>query len=212
MARSYDNRGRLDRAAQTRRSVVTAASAEFAERGWAGTTMVAIAERAGVAVETVYRAQSGGKAALLVAAVRARVLEGAEGEDGQLEERTRIRDVLATDGARAAIEQYVAILPEAHRKAGPLLDVVDEAAQDEGVATLLAEIEAGRLEGMRRFARDLDVAGGLKEGLPPEVAADLLWTLCSRANFEALVRERGWSDADYTAWIGRILARELLPA
>src|SRR3954463_6887439 len=45
---------RSERAEQTRRRIVEAATALFDARGYAATTMEAIAERADVAVETVY--------------------------------------------------------------------------------------------------------------------------------------------------------------
>ena len=45
---------RKERAARTRRAIVAAATGEFRESGYHGTTMAAIAKRAGVAVQTVY--------------------------------------------------------------------------------------------------------------------------------------------------------------
>src|SRR5690242_11057219 len=52
--RRYRSSLRARQAADTRSQVLVAAAALFEEKGWAGTTVAAIAERAGVAIETVY--------------------------------------------------------------------------------------------------------------------------------------------------------------
>src|SRR5262245_65592526 len=64
----YHSPLRARQAAETRRTVVAAAGRLFGERGWAGTTLAAVAAEAGTAVETVYSGL-GSKAALLVAAI-----------------------------------------------------------------------------------------------------------------------------------------------
>src|SRR4051812_9108122 len=65
--RTYSSRRRTAQAAQTRADVVAAAMTLFQERGWAGTTIAAIAERAGVATETVYAGFKSKKALLRAA-------------------------------------------------------------------------------------------------------------------------------------------------
>lgn len=77
MARTYDNSRRVAQAAETRRRVVEAAIEEFRSHGYAGTRMPAIAERAGVSVDTVN--SNGPKSALLQAAVEVASF-GREGE------------------------------------------------------------------------------------------------------------------------------------
>src|ERR1700682_3004952 len=52
--RPYDTSHRREAAAETRKAVVAAASKLFADRGYAATTMTAIAAAAGVALDTVY--------------------------------------------------------------------------------------------------------------------------------------------------------------
>src|SRR3954447_25570548 len=52
--RRYSSQLRERNALQTREQVLAAAAELFEESGWAGTTVAAIAKRAGVAVETVY--------------------------------------------------------------------------------------------------------------------------------------------------------------
>jgi AcrR family transcriptional regulator len=52
--RTYSSNRRAAQAAQTRADVVAAAVDCFRANGWSGTTMNAVAEKAGVSVETVY--------------------------------------------------------------------------------------------------------------------------------------------------------------
>src|SRR4051794_32139439 len=54
--RRYDSRRRREQAAETRREILRAAQRLFAERGYAATTMAAVAAEAGVSVKTVYLA------------------------------------------------------------------------------------------------------------------------------------------------------------
>lgn len=77
MPRSYDNRRRLERAAETRRRIVAAAIDVFRRRGYAGARMSEIADRAGVSLDTVN--VNGPKSALLQAAVEVASF-GQEGE------------------------------------------------------------------------------------------------------------------------------------
>src|SRR5689334_1782508 len=62
--RSYESPARREQARTTRRSVLRAAGELFRERGYASTTIGAIAAAAGVSAETVYAA-FGSKLALL---------------------------------------------------------------------------------------------------------------------------------------------------
>src|ERR1700684_2370032 len=54
--RRYDTTRRREAAARTRAAILGAARQLFSERGYAATPMTAIAERAGVALDTVYAA------------------------------------------------------------------------------------------------------------------------------------------------------------
>src|SRR6478672_4168311 len=75
--RAYNSSRRAAQAAQTRADVLAAAVECFRESGWSGTTLNAVAERAGVAVETVYNG-FGTKKRLLCEAMDAAVVGDAE--------------------------------------------------------------------------------------------------------------------------------------
>ena len=75
--RPYDSRRRREQAAQTRQDIEAAAAKLFRERGYAGTSMPAIASEAGIVVETIYRA-FGSKAGLFKAVLESALAGGSE--------------------------------------------------------------------------------------------------------------------------------------
>jgi AcrR family transcriptional regulator len=189
---------------------VDAASTLFVEHGYIGTTVPAIARRAEVAVETVYRAAPG-KAGLLAAAVDAAVAGGAERAGVPVEEREGIRRVIDERDPRRQLRAYAATQPGVWSRVGPLLRVLDEAAAaDPALAALKAHNEDQRHAGLRRFADLLAERGVLREGLTAARAGDVIWTLCAQATFEALVTTRGWTHEQYREWLSGLLADALL--
>jgi AcrR family transcriptional regulator len=209
--RRYDTTRRQAQAAQTRQDILGAAHRLFLEGGYAGTTLAAIAQSAGVVVETIYRAY-GSKAELFKAVVRAAVAGGAGRAQVPVEQRPAIAAVIAETDPHRQLERYAATQPGIHARAGPLLRVlVGAAAADPELAELWAQLEGERLDGLGRFARLLADRGVLRPGLAAEEARDLLWTLDSLAVHDLLVLQRGWSPERYRDWLAAALARELLP-
>ena len=190
--------------------VIAAAQPLFLKHGYAGTTMAAIAREAGVVVETVYRS-FGSKAALFAAVVEAALAGGVERAEVPVEERPAIAAIIAeTDPARQ-VALYAATQPGIHRRGGPLLRAVrDAAAVDPEVARVWSELERWRYEGQARMVGLLASRGALPEGLSVETASDLVWTLCSLAVHDLLVVERGWTSEQYERWLTDALKRDLL--
>jgi AcrR family transcriptional regulator len=210
--RRYDSTRRQAQAAQTRQDILDAARRLFLEHGYAGTTLAAIAQAAGVVIETIYRA-FGSKAELFKAVVRAAVAGGAGRARVPVERRPAIAAVIAEPDPHRQLQLYAATQPGIHARAGPLLRVlVGAAATDPELAHLWDQIEQERLDGMGRFAQLLADRGVLRPGLSVEEARDLLWTLNSLAVHDLLVLQRGWSLDRYRDWLAGALARELLPA
>ncbi len=209
--RRYDSTRRQAQAAQTRQDILTAAHQVFLARGYAGATLAAIAQAAGVVVETIYRA-FGSKAELFKAVVRAAVAGGAARAAVPAEQRPAIQAVIAETDPRRQFELYAATQPGIHARAGPLLRVlVGAAAADAELAQVWAQLEDERLAGMGRFAQLLADRGVLQPGLSVQDARDVLWTLNSMAIHDLLVLQRGWSPERYRDWLAATLARSLLP-
>lgn len=208
--RRYESVRRQEQAAQTRRDVMAAAGALFRERGYGQASMPTIARAAGVAVETIYRA-FGSKAALFKAVVEAAVAGGPTRADVPVEQRPAIRAVIEERDPRRSIELYAATQPGIHRRSGPLLRALrDAAAGDEELLSLWRELEHGRLMGQGRLAAQLAERGALRDDLSVEDARDMIWTLCSLAVHDHLVVECEWSSEKYRAWLASTLASALL--
>ena len=84
---------RREKAARTRAAIIEAAHAEFLERGFHGATVVSIAERAGVASQTVYFVFHT-KAELISAVIDAAVM-------GEVRPAARAHRLVEGDGGRA---------------------------------------------------------------------------------------------------------------
>jgi AcrR family transcriptional regulator len=210
--RRYESPHRREQAAATRRKVIAAARPLFLKHGYAGTTMAAIARKAGVVVETVYRS-FGSKAALFAAVVEAALAGGVERAEVPVEERPAIAAIIAETDPVRQVALYAATQPGIHRRGGPLLRAVrDAAAVDPEVARVWSELEAWRYEGQGRVVGLLASRGSLRHGLSVEAASDLIYTLCSLAVHDLLVIERRWTSEQYERWLTDALTRELLGA
>ena len=149
--RRYHAPVRQEQAAQTRQRIAAAAAAEFAEHGWSGTTVAAIASRAQVTPQAVHLAV-GGKAALLVRAVEVTVAGATD--DEPLADRPAFADVYAPGiPARRRLEALAAATSDIYGRAARLFLVLAEAAaSDATVAELAAQASARRLADHRRLA------------------------------------------------------------
>src|SRR5215472_4308851 len=175
--RRYDSTRRQAQAAQTREDILRAASEAFLRRGYAGTTLAAVASDAGVVVETIYRA-FGGKAGLFKAVVEAAVAGGIARARVPVERRPAVRAVIDEADPRRQLEGYAATELGMHARRGPLMRVLAAAAAtDPELAEVLGEMEDFRLAGLGRFTQLLADRGALRPGLLAERARDILWTL-----------------------------------
>ena len=159
-------------AARTRARIVEAAARLFVERGYAGTTIPAIAAEADVAVETVYRSASG-KAGLLADAVRAAVAGGSERGDVAVTERPAIRRIIEERDPVRQLQLYAATQPGIWSRVGPLLRVLDAAANsDASLVELREHIATERRHGLRNgLGRMLEERGVLARASPPSAPA-----------------------------------------
>jgi AcrR family transcriptional regulator len=206
--RRYDSTRRRQQALATRQAVLDAARASFLERGYASTTIVEIALRAGVSAESVY-AIFGTKRALLVELVDVSIAGGVGArpvlDQAWVEEirnepdvRRRLR-ILAANGAK--ILERRASIDEVVRGA---------ATTDPEIAALWRRGRAERREGQRGLLRIVARGGGLRKGLALGAAADILYAVGSPETYRSLVVDRGWSPSRFERWYGDALERLLL--
>jgi len=186
--RSYNSSRRTLQAAQTREEVLRAGTKLFSESGWAGTTLVAIAEEAGVSVETIYKG-FGSKKALLREAMDVAI--AGDTEPIPYVERPEFA-ALGEGTLEQRIAQGMANVAAAHeRSAGLWQAIVEAASSDEEVDRWRLELEAGRR---------VDVGKSVEVVLGRPVddgVATLLWALYSPETYQKLVVDSGFSRADY---------------
>ncbi len=181
----------------------------FAERGYAATTIDAIAASAGVAVDTVY-ATFGTKKGIISAVIDLRVTGSGEGSDVLVGEGPRaMRSV--TD-QRAMIVGFSADIAARIERVRPIDDVMRSAAEvDPDIAELRARMQENRFSKLTTFVEWVAANGPLRDDMDADEATTIVWTLTG-PDVNRLLRDvRGWSSQRYVEWLTTTLLRLLLP-
>jgi AcrR family transcriptional regulator len=202
--RRYDATRRQQGAARTRSAILDAARDLFSRHGYTATSMTAIAERAGVALDTVYAAV-GRKPEL----ARLLVETAISGTDQAVpaEQRDYVRAIRDAPDAGAKIDLYAAAMAAIAPRLVVVLAIIQQAGRPE-LAALWHEIAERRAANMRRFVADLAAAAPLRLG--PDEAADVVWATNAPEMYQLLVRERGWSPERYQDFLSDTWRRVLL--
>jgi AcrR family transcriptional regulator len=202
--RPYRSDLRVRQARETRRAVVEAAARLFVARGYADTTLEAVATAAGVSRRTVVNAV-GGKAALLSLAWDVSLV--GDDEPVPMADRPAVRAILASTDPAESIRLWARMSADTLARAAPVGRAVEAAADvDADAAGLLATADSERLDGARAFARHLASIDGLGPGVTVERAADAFWALGDGRLYRRLVLDRGWPAAVFTRWLAAQVA------
>lgn len=170
--------------------------------------MPSIAERAGVAVQTVYFVFHT-KAELLRAVSDAAVIGVSDPQPPNLADWYQA--ALKAADPEQALAAFVSGVATILDRVGPLTPVLASAAALEPmIAEHFAHTEQLRVEGYETFIRHLHRNGLLREGLSIEVATDVLLTLLGPATYVAFTRDRGWNHRRYLRWITPALTELLI--
>jgi TetR/AcrR family transcriptional regulator, regulator of autoinduction and epiphytic fitness len=197
-ARKYVSSRRQAQARQTRRAILDAAERLFVERGYAASTLAAVAAEAGVATQTVY-AVFGNKRQLLSDLVDVRI--AGDDEPVALAERPFVARIRAAGDPYARLAVYAEHLAQVHaRQADVLLALAGAATADPDAAEIWRKNIAERRAGMTMFAADLTAGARLRSGHTVETVVDVLWLAMDVRNYDYLVRQRGWSAEQYQRW------------
>src|SRR3954447_17051144 len=196
--RRYSSPLRAAQAGQTRAQVLAAAAASFEESGWGGTTGAAIAERAGVAVETVYSG-SGSKKELPRQVVDVAVV--GDTEPVPLAER-EVFARLGDGGGDARIDAGIEMLADINARIAKLWRaMVAAAASDREIDRWRLEWEENRRVDTRRSVERI-----LDEPVD-DVVLDVLFGIFSPEFYALLVFDRGLDRVQYTERIREAVAR-----
>ena len=204
----YQSRLRTEQAAATRELVLDAATRLFVERGYAATSIDAIAEAAGVGRSTVFAA-AGGKSWLIKTGYD-RAIVG-DDEPVPLLQRPATRTLFEMSDPVAIVAGYARIIAEAAERVSAICEAIHSASGcDPEVSDLWREIGQQRLNGAKAFAALIDEKGGLRGGMDVDEARDIIWIFNDPTLHHALVRLRGWSQGRYQRWLTDNLQHQLV--
>ncbi len=206
--RTYRSPARAESARRTRRRIVGAARELFETRGYAGTTIDAVAESAGVSRRTVFLSV-GSKAELLKTAWDWSVV--GDDEPIPMAERPHVLAMQEVTDPDLLVRLWVEQVLGVAERLAPLEVVLNRAVDaDAEAAALRARIDAERRGGALMFVTHLASAGGLRDGLTVDEAADMCWILMSPLLQARLRSDRGWSRDAVADWLVRMASASLL--
>lgn len=209
--RVYTSELRARQARATRKQIVDAAARLFADRGFAATTVDAVAEEAGVSRKTVFTSV-GGKVALLKLACDFAL--GGDDEEITLRERPALLRIINEPDPWRRNDLYAAFVTETNRRTAKLWLALHEAAsQDAEAAAILAEWEGVRRNAMRSGpVAGLQRDGALRDGLSPGQAADIMWLLIDPTVYDRMVNRAGWSRRRFRDWLAFTMRTQTMRA
>ena len=191
---------RQEQALATRQRIASAARKLFRERGYAATTLAAIAAEAGVAEPTVYAVFGSKKGFLL--ALRQQM-------HAEVELRKLTAEAKTAPDARLKLEGWARLLRRQMERSYDIIAAHREAARVDPAA---AEEYRGVLNSRSGVMQDLvgELVPDLREDLDLRTATDIVWAFSNEEIYRELVQERGWSPGRYEAWMARTLKQQLL--
>lgn len=209
-ARGYRSPRRETQARQTRARIIAAAARRFLARGYAGTTMRAVALDAGVALPTVELAFRT-KARLLKEVID--VATAGDDEQVAMLDRQWAARAASIAGPADFIAAFARVLAgSAERAAGLAAAALEAARADEDIAAVAAQLMAQR-EVMAAWLVDgIMHRSALREGTGRGDAVDAVWALMDPVIFCRLTGDRHWTTARFERWFADSVTRLLLPA
>lgn len=206
--RSYRSAVRDEAARRTRQRIVGAAAELFVERGYAGTTVDAVAERAAVSRRTVF-SSVGSKVELLKTAWDWAVV----GDDQPIPvvDRPEIARMKAERDPETLVRMWVAQVLAVGSRTAPLALVLARAVDvDPEAEALQQRIDLERRTGASYFVAGLDAIGGLRPDISVDEGVDMAWVLMNPLWVLRLREDRGWDDDRVGGWLVRLTSVSLL--
>jgi len=206
--RPYNSPRRRAQAAATRREILAAAQGLFEQRGYAATTMAAIATEADVALKTVYvtfETKSG-----VLRALWNLLLRG-ERDDVPIAQQEWYREVVEEPDPERQLRLNARNSSTGKLRIAAALEVIRSAAPVDGdIEALWSRIQSEYHANQRVIVESLGKKKALRPGLSVDRGADILWTLNHPNVWQLLVGQRGWTPDEYEQWCGDVACAELL--
>jgi AcrR family transcriptional regulator len=204
--RAYHSPLRADQAQQTRRRVLQSARRLFVDHGYAGTTVAAVADHAGVSPETIYLSL-GGKRGLLEGVIETAITgpsHSATNDDEWWNSLAQQSD--ASQRLAGLVEFSCQILARTR----PIHAIIRGAADKEAFAAALER----RMLKERLTAQTDRIRRYLGEALKPELsiaeAGERYCALASPELYHLLTVELFWTPDQHRRWLTQLLQTELL--
>lgn len=171
--------------------------------------MQAIADEAGMAVQTLYFT-FGTKRALLGELLDVAV--AGDDEPVPTLERPRVLAAIDNPDPVAQLQELAGIAREIYERVAPVLQVVAHAAPgDPEIHELWMTNNAQRAVAMERFITALAGKTPLRDGLDTAMAIDIALALQSPEMYQFFTTRRGWSPSRWEQWTADALVTQLLP-
>ena len=204
--RKYSSTKREAQARETRRAILDAAHELFVTTGYAATTIQAIAERGGVAVQTVY-AVFGNKRELLEQLIESTIT--GDDDPRPVNERPEAQAIADEPDAQRRAELDAAYSRSITERVAPIVRVATEAAaSDPELTAMMDEVKAARRQEMITAVQILAGPDGLR--IDPDEAAATLYVLYSPSVADMLMRDHGWSPKQYEKWLAHMIAAAVI--
>ena len=188
-------------AEETRLQIARAARALFAERGYAATTIAAIADEADIPAPTIYSA-FGSKAKILEKITRIWMTDA---ETVSIAEAS-----LAEPDPTEQLRMFAELNRRQLEVGWDVIAIYQEAARsDPQMAAVLRSVLASREGEIRKLVRAMKPH--LKPGLSVDAALDACLALSVPEIYRTLI-ERDWTPGRYQTWLGDLLVDQLLAA
>lgn len=201
---------RAERSRRTRAKVVEAARELFVAQGYGATSLQEVADRAGVAVQTVYFV-FGNKRTLFKDVVDSAI--AGDTEPVATMDREWFRAACAAPTAADQLRAHVRGSSEILDRVAPIMPLIAAAAAtDPEIAAQWPDGPDPRYTVQHAAAQSLAAKPGVRPDVSVETAADLLFGLLSPQLYLLFVHDRNWSREEWEEWAYATLTAQLCTA
>ena len=198
-SRRYDSPVRRERALETERRILTAAATAFAETGYVGTSLEAIAKAAGVNPRTVYKV-FGTKVRLLSRLVDVSMV--GDQDAVPVAGRSWALDAFEAPTGVERVGAFAAAVRRVMQSAGAVFRTAAQAAvADPDAAALWRLGQDLRQQDAVAFVAALHDASQLRSDRTPDEAIASVWLLTSPETYLQMTDGLAWTPAQYEQWL-----------
>lgn len=192
-----------------RRRILESARDLFLEAGYPGSTVGAIAARAEVSEDLIFRLY-GSKRGVLKEVMDTAI--GGDDENVQVLEREGPQAVRAATDQHKQIRLFAAGMTAQLDRVQPLNDLLRSAAVVEPEIAILRDDlhQRQRRSAMNMVATWIAANGPLRDGMAADQAGAIIWTLASPEVHRALRLDCGWPSDRFRDWLRHMIAAAVL--